>query len=203
MCLWRWRLVSVQISLPATFTSLEVLICHGLSEEQEAAVRLASQWQELHKHLRWVYSSCLSMATRWLSVCVQFVTRENVRGDAYVYIFSLWQVKAPLMRACGFNLPCTIYIVPHVNEIRAYLLRAPAFLVPKHISACTNALGAANWEVSPENVRRMLLVSQRSSLETSVTFYFQNKVFSPDWRRIYGSQMYFWKYLKSFIANSF
>lgn len=56
------------------------------------------------------------------------------------------------------------YILLHVNETGAYLRRAPAFLVPKDISACTNALGAADREVPPKNVCRMLLLSLWSGM---------------------------------------
>lgn len=121
----------------------------------------------------------------WLSLCVQFVTRGCICFHPPRYV--------PVGLACLAQ-----YILLRGNEIRAYLWRAPAFLVPKRISACTNALGAANWEVPPENVCRMLLASVRSSLETSVTFYFQKKVFSPDLRRISGCRMWFLKHL---IAN--
>lgn len=104
------------------------------------------------------------------------------------------RLKPP--RCVPVGLACLAwYILLHVNEIiqgcGSYLRRAPAFLVPKHISSGTNALGAANWEAPLENVCRMLLVSLRSSLETSALFYFQNKVFFPDLRRISGFHMFF------------
>lgn len=70
-------------------------------------------------------------------------------------------VKVKCLRKCLFSssdcgrlkLPCYVpvglaclapYILLHVNETGAYLRRAPAFLVPEDISACTDAPGAAD-----------------------------------------------------------
>lgn len=112
----------------------------------------ASQSRVLHKHLSHVFLS---------SLCGR--------------LQSLRYVPVGLARLA-------ISVLLHVNEIiqgcRASLWQAPAFSRPyKHIPACTNVLGAANWEAPPESVCRMLLVSFSSSLETSVAFYSPNKVF--------------------------
>lgn len=95
------------------------------------------------------------------------------------------RLKSPWYVPVG--LAClTQSILLGVNEIiqgcGAYLRRAPVFLVPKHISAFTNAPVLQIEKFPLRMCAEMLLVRLRSSLET--TFYFLNKVFLPDLRRI-------------------
>lgn len=142
----------------------------------------ASQSRVLHKHLSQV-SSRLSLPPTMPRLNVHFgLWRRRLSEGTHVFLSSLCGRLQSLRYVLVGLARLAISVLLHVNEIiqgcRAYLWQAPAFSRPyKHIPACTNVLGAANWEAPPESVCRMLLVSFSSSLETSVAFYSPNKVF--------------------------
>ena len=79
---------------------------------KEAAVVWHSQWQVLYKHLGWLYS-CLSPPGRdAVTASQRSVCDELKMSEEMHLIFSLWPVKAPLICACGFSLPCEMYLAP-------------------------------------------------------------------------------------------
>lgn len=142
----------------------------------------ASQSRVLHKHLSQV-SSRLSLPPTMPRLNVHFgLWRRRLSEGTHVFLSSLCGRLQSLRYVPVGLARLAISVLLHVNEIiqgcRASLWQALAFSRPyKHIPACTNVLGAANWEAPPESVCRMLLVSFSSSLETSVAFYSPNKVF--------------------------
>lgn len=136
----------------------------------------ASQSRVLHKHLSQV-SSRLSLPPTMPRLNVHFgLWRRRLSEGTHVFLSSLCGRLQSLRYVPVGLARLAISVLLHVNEIiqgcRASLWQALAFSRPyKHIPACTNVLGAANWEAPPESVCRMLLVSFSSSLETSVAFY--------------------------------
>lgn len=142
----------------------------------------ASQSRVLHKHLSQV-SSRLSLPPTMPRLNVHFgLWRRRLSEGTHVFLSSLCGRLQSLRYVSVGLARLAISVLLHVNEIiqgcRASLWQALAFSRPyKHIPACTNVLGAANWEAPPESVCRMLLVSFSSSLETSVAFYSPNNVF--------------------------